>query len=186
MLFGGFYYIYRNNQSEIVSCLVSEKTKRRVEKEALLKKESEKKQAELDVWTPVLSSLKEVKSGLEKQKLEIKSQLETIKKEREKNKEKVKEMEKKISDSRRENATDRAEGYVREKESLLDALGKLEKRNEELDEQELNTEGLLLKLERVINKMIETLKIKENEMMLIDLQLGQGESEDDIVHLHRE
>lgn len=76
-----------------------------------------KTQEELGAWGAVLSPLMELKTEVVNQREKFRLQLEEIENEREENKEKIQLVEKEIAESEKEKATDRTEGYLREKQS---------------------------------------------------------------------
>ncbi|XP_035530740.1 ribonuclease Y-like isoform X2 [Morone saxatilis] len=162
------------------------KRKGSADKEAQLRKESQKTQEELDYCGVVLSQLLELTSGLGKQKEEFRLQLEEIEKEREENKDKLNAVEKEIKQSEKEKATDKTEGYLKEQQHLLNAESKLDKRKENLEKQQLDVERLLKKTKALMAKATERKTKAENHMQLIQLHLEELESDDDKSHLHRE
>ena len=80
---------------------------------------------------------------LENQRELFKLQLEDMEREREDNKEKIQSVEKLITESEREKATEKTEEHLREKQNLLSAQWKLERRKEKLEKLQLNTEKVL-------------------------------------------
>ncbi|XP_036967481.1 chromosome partition protein Smc-like [Acanthopagrus latus] len=73
----------------------------------------------------------------------FKLQLEDVEREREDNKEKIQSVEKLITESEREKATETTEELLREKQKLLSAQWKLERKKEDLEKLQLNTEKVL-------------------------------------------
>ncbi|XP_073331649.1 uncharacterized protein [Pagrus major] len=69
--------------------------------------------------------------------------LEDVEREREDNKEKIQSVERLITESEREKATEKTEEHLREKGKLLNAQWKLERRKEELEKLQLNTDKVL-------------------------------------------
>lgn len=100
-----------------------------------------------------MAQQEELKNGLGKLVLEFKSQIERIEKKKKENKDRIEDMEWKILTSERENARDKTERYYREKETLSEAQNELEKRKEELQEQQFNTEELLQGARAMIENM---------------------------------
>ncbi|XP_030286831.1 uncharacterized protein LOC115589809 [Sparus aurata] len=87
----------------------------------------------------------------------FKLQLEDVEREREDNKEKIQSVEKLITESEREKTTEKTEELLREKQKLLSAQWKLERRKEELEKVQLNTEKVLQSEEAdgLLNRMTE-------------------------------
>ncbi|XP_036967444.1 uncharacterized protein LOC119026892 isoform X2 [Acanthopagrus latus] len=73
----------------------------------------------------------------------FKLQLDDVEREREDNKEKIQSVEKLITESEREKATETTEELLREKQKLLSAQWKLERKKEDLEKLQLNTEKVL-------------------------------------------
>nr|XP_033465490.1 uncharacterized protein LOC117245961 [Epinephelus lanceolatus] len=178
--------VLRCKNSTIRSYIFSAKREDLNEKKAQLQKQSQKTQEELAAWVVVLTPLMDLKRGLWGQREEFRLQLEEIDREREESKEKLQLVEKAIAESEKEKATDKTDGYLREKQSLLKAQWKLEKRKEELENQQLNMEKLLQKTEGTIATITERQRKVENHMELINLHLEEVESQDDKAHLNRE
>ncbi|XP_049922622.1 uncharacterized protein LOC126403852 [Epinephelus moara] len=178
--------VLRCKNSTIRSYIFSAKRDDLSEKKAQLQKQSQKTQEELAAWAVVLTPLMDLKRGLLSQREEFRLQLEETDREREESKEKLQLVEEAIAESEKENATDKTEGYLREKQSLLKAQWKLEKRKEELENQQLNMEKLLQKTEGLIATITERQRKVENHMELINLHLEEVESQDDKVHQNRE
>ncbi|KAM8747521.1 uncharacterized protein AB9X84_015511 isoform 2-T2 [Acanthopagrus schlegelii] len=87
----------------------------------------------------------------------FKLQLEDVEREREDNKEKIQSVEKLITESEREKATETTEELLREKKKLLSAQWKLERKKEDLEKLQLNTEKVLQSEEAdgLLTRMIE-------------------------------
>ncbi|XP_049424659.1 uncharacterized protein LOC125884005 isoform X2 [Epinephelus fuscoguttatus] len=154
-LFIGVFIVWVSQKSTTISCISVAKKKNPVGKKAQLQKQSQKTQEELAAWAVVLTPLMDLKRGLWGQREEFRLQLEEIDREREESKEKLQLVEEAIAESEKEKATDKTEGYLREKQSLLKAQWKLEKRKEELENQQLNMEKLLQKTEGTIATITE-------------------------------
>ena len=73
----------------------------------------------------------------------IKLQLEDVERQREDNRERIQSVERLIAESERLQATDQTEEHLREKQKLLTAQGRLERRTEELQKLQLNVEKQL-------------------------------------------
>lgn len=154
--------------------------------EKQLQKQSQNTQEELNALAAAITSTMEVKHGLETQREELRLQLEEIAKEMGENKEKLNLVEKEIAESEKAKATDKTDGYLREKRNLVEAQDKLEMRKDKVEKQQLNMEKLKHKTEGIMATMTERKRKAENHLELINLQLEGVESDDLNAHLHRE
>ncbi|XP_030286858.1 uncharacterized protein LOC115589827 isoform X3 [Sparus aurata] len=173
-----------DNAEEQQAYIFSAKKEASYDKKDQLLKQTQKTQEELDAWGEVLSPLTELKTGVENQRETFRLQLEEIENEREENKKKLQSVEKEIAESEKEKATDRTEGYLREKKALLNAQWKLEKRKEEVEKQQLNMDKLLQKTEGMNVTVTDRKRKVENQMEVIKSHLGELDSNDENARLH--
>ncbi|XP_067435914.1 mRNA export factor GLE1-like [Thunnus thynnus] len=110
-------------------------------------------------------NLKYLKKTLENQRDQCRLQLEDVERKRGENKEKLQSVETFISESDREKATDKTERYLREKQILLNAQRELEKRKEELEKLQLDTEKVLQSKDAVDN--LSRLKERKRELEIL-------------------
>ncbi|XP_030286857.1 uncharacterized protein LOC115589827 isoform X2 [Sparus aurata] len=178
------YIVWKCTKNKIKAYIFSAKKEASYDKKDQLLKQTQKTQEELDAWGEVLSPLTELKTGVENQRETFRLQLEEIENEREENKKKLQSVEKEIAESEKEKATDRTEGYLREKKALLNAQWKLEKRKEEVEKQQLNMDKLLQKTEGMNVTVTDRKRKVENQMEVIKSHLGELDSNDENARLH--
>lgn len=184
VLIGGVLIFLAYKKESIKSFISSAKNDDSERKKRLLRRQSEETREERQTLATVLTPLKEVKKGLMNQRDQLKRLLEEIEKERQENKEKVRLVEIEITASENNNATERTQGYLREKQNLLNAQWKLETRKEEMEKQQLDMDRLLQKIESVMTTTEERKRKVENRRQAIHSQLEDLESEDERAHLH--
>ncbi|KAL4007894.1 hypothetical protein ACER0C_001746 [Sarotherodon galilaeus] len=141
---------------------------------AKLQEQAQKKQEELNVLSELNAQLLELKRGNHQVKEDFRLLDETIK-ELAENKEKLQLVEIKIAQTEKEKETDKTERYLEEKQSLLTAQRKLEKRKEELENLQLNMEKQLQQIEDIISRMRERKTKSECVLEVIDLKLEEVE-----------
>lgn len=141
---------------------------------AKLQEQAQKKQEELNVLSELNAQLLELKRGNHQVKEDFRLLDETIK-ELAENKEKLQLVEIKIAQTEKEKETDKTERYLEEKQSLLTAQRKLEKRKEELENLQLNMEKQLQQIEDIISRMRERKTKSECVLEVIDLRLEEVE-----------
>lgn len=149
---------------------------------AKLQRRAQKTQEELNVLSELNTQLLDLKRENHQVKEEFRLLDETIK-ELAENKEKLLLVEIKIAQTEKEKETDKTERYLEEKQSLLTAQRKLEKRKEELENLQLNTEKQLRQIEDIISKMRERKTTVEIILEVIDLKLEEVECQSDTTRL---
>lgn len=149
---------------------------------AKLQRRAQKTQEELNVLSELNTQLLDLKRENHQVKEEFRLLDETIK-ELAENKEKLLLVEIKIAQTEKEKETDKTERYLEEKQSLLTAQRKLEKRKEELENLQLNTEKQLWQIEDIISKMRERKTKVEIILEVIDLKLEEVECQSDTTRL---
>ena len=133
--------------------------------QAELQEKDQKTRDKLDSVVYRIINLKYLKKTLENQRDQCRLQLEDVERKRGENKEKLQSVETFISESDREKATDKTERYLREKQILLNSQRELEKRKEELEKLQLDTEKVLQSKDAVDN--LSRLKERKRELEIL-------------------
>ncbi|KAM8747517.1 butyrophilin subfamily 3 member A2-like isoform 1-T3 [Acanthopagrus schlegelii] len=123
--------------------LITEKKRTEELEEKLQKKNNRTTKEELDNEVYKIIMFLCQRRLLENHRELFKLQLEDVERDREDNKEKIQSVEKLITRSEREKATEATEELLREKQKLLSAQWKLERKKEDLEKLQLNTEKVL-------------------------------------------